>query len=235
MASTRTLHVRVSHRILRLTLGATPLVGACDLQIPDLDAFAADAAIEEVGPSIEEILANEICADLAEQDFECGGDPVGTWEIVRSCPGVDGYDPLNGTCAELDVDGQGEAIGVVEFRGDGTYEIALESRALELSFAFPLACFGGAVEPCNGANFFGTCFVADDECGCDVTRNRGELNESGTWIRFFSELEFTTEDEALIFGRLCRVGDIMRFVRFAPVEDELDWGFIMRRTNELDD
>jgi hypothetical protein len=208
---------------------------ACDLQIPDMDALGSDVTTTEVGPSIDEILANEVCEGLVQDDFECGGDPVGLWEIVRSCPAIDAYDPLNGTCAELAVQGQGEAVGTVEFRGDGTYEFALESRTLDISFIFPLACFGGAVEPCNGANFFGTCFVLDNDCGCDVTRNGGQLDEEGTWLRFFSEVEFTTVEGELIFGRICRVGDIMRLVRLTPNEDELDWGFIMRRVDDLDD
>lgn len=221
------------HRIALATLSvAAP---GCDISIPDLEAIGADVELGEVGPTIDEILENENCGDLTEADFDCGGDPVGIWEIVRSCPALGGYDPLNNTCAELVVDGQGEAIGTVEFRGDGTYQIEIEERTLEISFVFPLACFGGATEPCNGSNFFGTCFILDANCGCDVVRQRGALDETGTWVRFFSDVEFTAGDGTEVAGKLCREGDIMRFVRFSPIEDEVDWGYLMRRVDDLDD
>ena len=215
--------------------GTAVAVTGCDLSIPDLDALTADVAPAEVGPTIDEILANENCQNLSAPDFECGGDPVGTWEIVRSCPAMGDYDPLNATCAELVVLGQGETIGTIEFRGDGTYQITFVERTLEIDFSFPLACFGGATEPCNGSNFFGTCEVVESDCDCEVIRNRGATDEFGTWVRFFSDVEFIREDGSEAAGKICRIGDLLRFVRFASEEDELDWGYIMRRVNDLDD
>lgn len=208
----------------------------CDFNIPELEAALSDSGIQaDAGPSLEEILANEQCDGLVADDFRCGGDPVGTWEIVRSCPAVDAYDPLNGTCAELSVDGQGEAVGRIEFRGDGSYTLEMEPRVLELSFTFPLACFGGSTEPCDGSNFFGSCFVADSQCACDVTRTRGAIDEEGTWVRFFAEIQFSPDDETIVDAQICRIGEVMRMVRFSPNEEELDWGFILRRFDDLDD
>ncbi|MFT6400483.1 MAG: hypothetical protein ACJAYU_005255 [Bradymonadia bacterium] len=226
----------MTNSLIRPLLALLCLLSAgCDLRLAELEAALADSGVQaDTGPSLEEILANEQCEGLVAEDFRCGGDPVGTWEIVRSCPAVDAFDPLNATCAELSVEGQGEAVGRVEFRGDGTYELTIEPRILEVSFTFPLACFGGSTEPCDGSNFFGSCAVVGSECVCDVTRTRGAIEEQGTWVRFFSDIQFSPDAETLIDAQICRFDAVMRMVRFSPIEEELDWGFILRQVDDLD-
>lgn len=208
--------------LLSLGLGAT----ACDLGLPEdpNDAGPPD------GASLDEVLAGESCNDLVAVDFACGGSPVGDWEIVHSCAGTATWDPLNGTCPQLTTSGSGTASGGLTIRADGSYSLNLTERETDLSFEFPLSCFGGATEPCNGANFQGVCEIDGAFCGCDVSLLRGAISEEGAWVGFGGDLMFQSllESTQLSF---CRVGsDILRLVRFAPDgSGELSWAFVLKR------
>lgn len=210
-----------------LVLAFVGLVG-CD--IPQLGG--PDAGAEDTGPNVDDALDGERCEGFEAQGFTCGGDPVGRWRIASSCPGADAYDPLRGLCPELQSDGTGAATGTVEFFADGSYELRIETRSLDIEFDFPLACFGGATEPCSGASFDGaTCELFSDLCACDVELARGMLYEDGDWYAIADRLLLQTPEEN-IDGGFCRVSDeVMRFVRYGSAErDELTWAFILERT-----
>ena len=118
---------------------------------------------------------------------------------------------------------------MVTINPNGTYELEIERRDVDLVFNFPLACYGGATEPCNGANFSGTCELFSDLCECEVSLALAPIHEVGEWVRFFEDISFRG-DEFAWDGQFCRADPfVMRMVRFANEVDELSWGFVLRR------
>lgn len=211
-----------------LCSGAIAL-GACD--IPRLDNPGADTGLDAGGPpSLEEILRDNVCADLRPQDLECGGLPLGDWEIVRSCPAVSAWDPLGGTCPERTSAGVGDVRGTLSFDLDGSYAITLGPAEMELSFMFPLSCYGGATEPCNGANFGGECELLGDECACNIDRIEPGRAWLGSWFVTGSTLRISSGDE-IYAGSVCVEGEhVLRIVLFANDRSEMSWIFIARKT-----
>lgn len=205
-------------------LATAAVLAGCDLRPPGPNAP------EDAGLSVDAVIGGESCDDLAALDFACGGSPVGSWEIVTSCAGVDTWDPLNGTCDAIQTRGEGTASGTLTVEADGGYSLRISERVSELFFSFPLSCFGGATEPCNGANFMGVCENVDTRCSCDVNLRRGPITEDGAWVALGGDLMF---QEGLDTTNLsfCRVGsEELRMIRFSPDNsDELSWAFVLKR------
>lgn len=201
----------------------------CDLRIPPIDS--ADAGAPDASPpSVDEVLAGANCGRLTPEDFSCGGDPVGTWEILASCPAAEAWDPLEGTCPQLVASGEGEATGTVRIYPDGAYELELRQRDLELSFSFPLSCYGGATEPCNGAHFSGICELGTRDCACEVRVSLEPILDQGEWFAYGPNLAFRNAAGEQTDLQFCRVDSyVMRLVRFAPEPSDLAWGFVLRR------
>ncbi len=204
-------------------LAVAALCGCIDIPEFSNDAGPDVAAVPDVGELVFE------CADFTGDSFQCGGDPIGDWTITLGCPAASTYDPLAGTCEELEASGAGSAEGTLSIDRFGEYELRLDRRDLDVEFSFPLDCYGGSRDPCDGAVFSGQCEVIVDEerCQCGVRSARAPLAESGTWRRRENVLTFTTDDAAYSL-QYCRVAPDALYVFRFPVGGDVGWGFAMQ-------
>lgn len=215
-----------------MAVAAAMLATACGLpSFGDVESGVPDVPTTPP-PSIDDILDDADCVRFTSDDFACGGDPTGEWEVVLSCPAARSWDPLDGTCPGVEASGDGTAAGRIRISPDGTYELELSERDLDLAFSFPLACYGGATEPCNGSHFDGTCELFSDLCQCSVDISLEPLIEAGDWYRNGPNMSFRPSDTGYDL-QFCRVDDhVMRLVRFSPDPSELSWGFVLRRVGD---
>lgn len=176
-----------------------PVAAACgDLELVRYEGFDAGVDVAEVGADVAPpTTLPASCEELAEASTLCGGDPVGTWEILRWCPVVEAFDPFDGLCPDIISEGSGSSAGTLEIAPDGYWELAWRDRALDVSFSFDLACFGGSSTPCNGAFVRGECEVVSPRCECNVQESVDDFIERGLWAPNAGTLAVTLSDRAI--------------------------------------
>lgn len=217
-----------------MVLFTTLSAAGCLVVEDNRQTFELDTGVEDVGVPDGEPIEEASCAAIEEDFRPCGGDPVGIWEIEIFCPTPSAFDVLDGTCTELTSDGTGTALGRLIIDAADTYTLRFDERSLDFSFAFPLACYGGSVEPCNGTFFNATCDVVPDEvCACQSVSTLEDILELGTLERNGSTLTMMSDsgttqnlfcvsrdEQTLDFFRLATGNDIPFRMRLRSAIEE---------------
>ena len=134
------------------------------------------------GDDDDDIAAGEL---VCEDTFSpCGGDPVGTWQVVDYCA-VSGGDYAS-TCPDLQViivEDRGS--GTVTVNADGTYERTYNVDA-DIEMVIPLSCI--APVPCSlialgSGGLFTSCTedTSAQTCSCEGTVVDTNT-EAGNWV-----------------------------------------------------
>lgn len=176
---------RILRSLLILTTLAPPALAGCRVKIIPvyLDPDAADTGLEDAPWSDGDATALPLTCDEPLPTFAlCGGNPIGEWVSVVLCPASNLYDPLQGTCDAIQIDGTGSGGAVLAIRPDGSWRLEMETVTTVVDFSFPLSCYGGGSAPCNGAIYNGQCARdGGDTCACRVDRTRPPTIEEGRW------------------------------------------------------
>jgi hypothetical protein len=148
--------------------GATSLVAGC--------AAASHA----------DVRAGRAGAAMAPVSTACGGDVVGTWNVVSSNVHVDGWQ-VGDHCAAKASGVELAVKGTVTFRPDKTYE-RTSSMAGRLVLDVPSSCIGPGLDCSNMQQAFASdafasarCTPANDGCTCTAELKGAPEQEAGTY------------------------------------------------------
>lgn len=176
-----------------------------DPPIPGDTGFA-DTGDSGNEPVLDAEIPSFLCDDVSTAWTRCGDSPTGLWRIQAWCADAENFDPLDGTCPSVVATGTGRASGLVQFGTDGEFIIRIEEGQSDVSFQFPLDCYGGSTAPCQGRNFGGVCELAGADgswCACERSQRYDEELVFGTWVRTGSVLELRPDDSASAVATFC--------------------------------
>jgi hypothetical protein len=148
-------------------------------------------------------------ADLACDDDACGGDPIGSWQIVDSCLDFQ-IDPPE-TCPTATVTVDASFTGTASFDADGTFDRTVNLSG-DSTMTFPASCLEGAtcaqIEAQVQPNFPDiTCAdAAAGACACTYSIEQDQ-SDSGTWEVSGSTLTTTGTDGEPEAAEFCVSGD----------------------------
>jgi hypothetical protein len=147
--------------------GAMSLVAGCAVSHADARAGSAGAA-------------------MAPMSTACGGDIVGTWNVVSSNVHVDAW-PVGDHCAAKVSGVELVVKGTVTYRPGKTYE-RTSSMAGRLVLDVPSSCIGPGVDCSNMQQAFASdalalarCTPANDGCTCIAELKAAPEQEAGTY------------------------------------------------------
>jgi hypothetical protein len=163
--------------------------------------------------------------DCAEFEFEpCGGDLVGTWEILDMCASATvGDNPFADTpeCADIVFQVDMDFTGTVEFNADGSYASEVVVGAATMHAEYTEACMqamwqAGGSETCDAipsSSEDTVCSYADSVCSCDqaMSSGSGTQTETGTYSVSGNSLTMTPDSGDVTESEYCVSGDKATF------------------------